>query len=407
MTFETPYIFSFNTGNDTLEIHEKCPSPYKSLPIYFAIAGDTLYVNRSFPSELFGTRIIPYNYVKRSSYKWGKSFYAIPPEEQRTEFHNHMESFVTVEHVIRIFKHKKSVQEMVSWLQELQEEVASHLPKTPPRIDGLKEDTNHLPAPEPLFSEFEASGNTHRATFLLDNPHTMVAHAGSRVKSFRFAHLQYCDGEVYARIKGVNRLLGVAMGALTSELRSSPETATSMRRLTLPPYSVGNTETVHEDGVELTAFLTFLIEQSNKTQREQYTEACRWLIDAYETFRASLPEDITGRLPEYSVEHTDDDDSASEEDATPVETAPPVSAPVSEAGDDASTAEKPSPPMSQVVKCDPEIVEPVAVSLAAAIDGISQACITATGKNVPPSAHERLAGLLSDAHSVMRMVRDL
>jgi hypothetical protein len=406
LTFETPYIFSFNTGNDTLEIHEKCPSPYKSLPIYFAIAGDTLYVNRSFPSELFGTRIIPYNYVKRSSYKWGKSFYAIPPEEQRTEFHNHMESFVTVEHVIRIFKHKKSVQEMVSWLQELQEEVASHLPKTPPRIDGLKEDTNHLPAPEPLFSESEASSNVHHATFLLDNPHTMVAHAGSHVKSFKFIHLQYCDGEVYARIKGVNRLLGVATGALTPELRNSPETATSMRRLTLPPYSVGNTTTIHEDGVELTAFLTFLIEQSNKTQREQYTETCQWVIDAYETFRASLPEDIAGRLPEYSVEHTDDD-SASEEDATPVETAPPVSAPVSEAGDDASTAEKPSPPMSQVVKCDPEIVEPVAVSLAAAIDGISQACITATGKNVPPSAHERLAGLLSDAHSVMRMVRDL
>lgn len=63
--------------------------------------------------------------------------------------------------------------------------------------------------------------------------------------------------------------------------------------------------------------------------------------------------------------------------------------------------------MSQVVKCDPEIVEPVAISLAAAIEGISQACITATGKNVPPTAHERLAGLLSDAHSVMRMVRDL
>lgn len=406
MTFETPYIFSFNTGNDTLEIHEKCPSPYKSLPIYFAIAGDTLYVNRSFPSELFGTRIIPYNYVKRSSYKWGKSFYAIPPEEQRTEFHNHMESFVTVEHVIRIFKHKKSVQEMVSWLQKIQEEVASHLPKTPPRIDGLKEDTNHLPAPEPLFSESEASGKVHHATFLLDNPHTMVAHAGSHVKSFKFIHLQYCDGEVYARIKGVNRLLGVAMGALTSELRNSPETATSMRRLTLPPYSVGNTTTIHEDGVELTAFLTFLIEQSNKTQREQYTETCQWLIDAYEMFRASLPEDIAGRLPEYSVEHIDDD-SASEEDATSVETAPPVSAPVSEAGDDASTVEKPSPPMSQVVKCDPEIVEPVAVSLAAAIEGISQACITATGKNVPPSAHERLAGLLSDAHSVMRMVRDL
>ena len=406
MTFETPYIFSFNTGNDTLEIHEKYPSPYKSLPIYFAIAGDTLYVNRSFPSELFGTRIIPYNYVKRSSYKWGKSFYAIPPEEQRTEFHNHMESFVTVEHVIRIFKHKKSVAEMVSWLQEIQEEVTSHLPKMPPRIDGLEEGTNHLPMPEPLFSEFEASGNTHRATFLLDNPHTMVAHAGSHVKSFRFAHLQYCDGEVYARIKGVNRLLGVAMGALTSELRNSPETATSMRRLTLPPYSVGNTETVHEDGVELTAFLTFLIEQSNKTQREQYTEACQWLIEAYETFRASLPEDIAGRLPEYSVEHTDGD-SASEEDATPIETAHPVSAPESGAGDDVSDDEELSLPVEQVARCNPEVVEPVAISLAAAIEGISQACITATGKDVSPSAHERLAGLLSDAHSVMRMVHDL
>lgn len=405
MTFENPYIFSFNTSNDTLEIHEKCPSPYKSLPIYFAIAGDTLYVNRSFPSELFGTRIIPYNYVKRSSYKWGKSFYAIPPEEQRTEFHNHMESFVTVEHVIRIFKHKKSVQEMVSWLQELQEEVASHLPKMPPRIDGLKEATNHFPAPEPLFSESEASSSVHHATFLLDNPHTMVAHAGSHVKSFKFIHLQYCDGEVYARIKGVNRLLGVAMGALTSELRNSPETATSMRRLTLPPYSVGNTTTIHEDGVELTAFLTFLIEQSNKTQREQYTETCQWLIDAYETFRASLPEDIAGRLPEYSVEHTDDD-SASEEDARPVETATPVGAPESGAGDDVSDDEELSLPVEQVARCNPEVVEPVAVSLAAAIEGISQACITATGKDVPPSAHERLAGLLSDAHSVMCIVRD-
>lgn len=174
----------------------------------------------------------------------------------------------------------------------------------------------------------------------------------------------------------------------------------------MPPYSVGNTETVHEDGVELTAFLTFLIEQSNKTQREQYTEACQWLIDAYETFRASLPEDITGRLPEYSAEHTDDD-SASEEDAPPVETAHPVSAPESGAGDDVSDNEELSLPVEQVARCNPEVVEPVAVSLAAAIEGISQACITATGKNVSPSAHERLAGLLSDAHSVMRMVRDL
>lgn len=106
------------------------------------------------------------------------------------------------------------------------------------------------------------------------------------------------------------------------------------------------------------------------------------------------------------LEHTDDD-SASEEDATSVETAPPVSAPESGAGDDVADDEEISPPMSQVVKCDPEIVEPVAVSLAPAIEGISQACITATGKNVPPTAHERLAGLLSDAHSVMRMVRDL
>lgn len=63
--------------------------------------------------------------------------------------------------------------------------------------------------------------------------------------------------------------------------------------------------------------------------------------------------------------------------------------------------------MEQVARHNPEVVEPVAVSLAAAIEGISQACITATGKDVSPSAHERLAGLLSDAHSVMRMVHDL
>lgn len=196
------------------------------------------------------------------------------------------------------------------------------------------------------------------------------------------------------------------MGTLTSELRNSPETATSMRRLTLPPYSVGNTETAHEDGVELTAFLTFLIEQSNKTQREQYTKARQWIIDAYETFKASLPEDIAGRLPEYSVEHTDDD-SASEENTAPDETVPPVSTPKDGVEDDVSDDEEVSLPMGQVARCNPEVVEPVAVSLAAAIEGISQACITATGKNVPPTAHERLAELLSDAHSVMRMVRDL
>ncbi len=86
---------------------------------------------------------------------------------------------------------------------------------------------------------------------------------------------------------------------------------------------------------------------------------------------------------------------------------PPVSTPNDGVEDDVSDDEEVSLPMEQVARCDPEVVEPVAVSLAAAIEGISQACITATGKDVSPSAHERLAGLLSDAHSVMRMVRNL